>query len=63
MKIDLFGKWPKPLRPWDKKKYIKKEIPCAHDRCPECHGTGRKKNGEICVHMISCRCPKCNPYI
>lgn len=34
---------------------------CFHDNCPECHGTGRKANGEACVHMISCPCPKCSP--
>ncbi len=36
--------------------------PCLHDSCPECVGTGIKKNGSICVHNISCPCPKCTPY-
>ena len=35
--------------------------PCRHDSCSECHGTGRKQNGAICIHMISCPCPKCTP--
>lgn len=36
--------------------------PCLHDACPECVGTGRRKDGSTCVHMISCPCPKCTPY-
>jgi len=35
--------------------------PCAHDSCPECVGTGIKKDGSMCVHGISCSCPKCSP--
>ena len=34
---------------------------CLHDLCPTCHGTGRDDMGRICVHMISCPCPKCSP--
>jgi len=34
-------------------------MPCAHDECPKCHGTGKKINGEICIHHLSCMCPKC----
>lgn len=34
-------------------------IPCQHDACAECVGTGVKKNGTKCIHHISCRCPKC----
>lgn len=34
---------------------------CLHDQCPECNGTGNKKNGEKCIHYISCPCSKCNP--
>lgn len=33
---------------------------CFHDACPSCKGTGRKEDGEICVHHISCPCPKCS---
>ena len=36
--------------------------PCLHDRCPQCVGTGIKKDGTRCIHMISCPCPKCNPH-
>jgi len=35
---------------------------CLHNGCSQCHGTGIKKNGEICVHMISCPCKNCNPF-
>lgn len=35
--------------------------PCLHDQCPECVGTGIKKDGTPRVHMISCPCPKCSP--
>lgn len=34
---------------------------CLHDACPECHGTGKKKDGSFCIHHISCPCPKCSP--
>lgn len=32
---------------------------CLHKACDQCHGTGKKKDGTFCVHMISCPCPKC----
>ena len=35
--------------------------PCMHDGCSQCHGTGIRANGTICVHMLCCPCPKCNP--
>lgn len=35
--------------------------PCLHDSCPECVGTGIKRDGTACVHSLSCPCPKCNP--
>lgn len=35
---------------------------CLHDQCSECHGKGEKKNGERCIHMISCSCPRCTSY-
>lgn len=35
--------------------------PCLHDQCTECDGTGKKKNGQTCIHYISCPCPKCTP--
>lgn len=34
---------------------------CLHKSCSSCKGTGRKSNGELCVHMISCSCPSCSP--
>lgn len=35
---------------------------CLHDRCSSCHGTGTRNDGlGMCVHMISCPCPKCSP--
>ena len=34
---------------------------CLHDQCPECHGTGKKHDGSMCIHFISCSCPKCTP--
>ena len=36
--------------------YTKEADNCLHKNCPECHG-----NGEVCIHMISCPCPKCTP--
>ena len=35
--------------------------PCAHEQCPQCHGTGIKVDGSPCIHYISCSCPKCRP--
>mgnify|MGYP001767696399 CR=1 FL=1 len=37
--------------------------PCLHDGCPECSGTGIKRDGGICIHGISCPCPKCSPSV
>lgn len=36
--------------------------PCLHDNCPECVGTGIKRDGHTCIHGISCPCPKCSAY-
>ena len=36
--------------------------PCLHDSCPDCLGTGVRRDGGICIHGISCPCPKCTPY-
>ena len=41
--------------------YAKEVDKCLHKNCPECHGNGVKLNGEICIHMISCPCPRCTP--
>jgi hypothetical protein len=36
-------------------------IPCLHLACPRCHGTGRTYEGAMCLHAISCPCPRCTP--
>ena len=33
---------------------------CLHEYCRKCHGKGIDKNGNACVHMLVCNCPKCN---
>lgn len=35
--------------------------PCMHDACASCHGTGVRIDGSLCIHCISCPCPKCSP--
>lgn len=35
--------------------------PCLHNSCPQCFGTGIKHDGSVCIHHISCPCPKCTP--
>jgi len=36
---------------------------CLHDNCTQCSGSGVRKDGlGPCIHMISCPCPRCNPY-
>lgn len=37
------------------------EQACMHDQCSQCVGTGVKSDGTLCVHMISCPCPRCRP--
>lgn len=37
--------------------------PCLHNACPQCVGTGIKGDGTPCVHMLSCPCPRCTPYM
>lgn len=32
---------------------------CMHENCPDCQGTGRKQDGTMCIHYISCPCKKC----
>lgn len=35
---------------------------CLHEGCHSCGGTGQKRDGGgMCVHSISCPCPKCSP--
>lgn len=33
---------------------------CLQDACDNCHGTGQGRFG-VCVHAISCPCPKHSP--
>lgn len=37
------------------------EVECLHDKCKECNGTGKRKDGKTCIHVISCLCKKCIP--
>lgn len=37
--------------------------PCLHGQCSACHGTGHRPFGGPCIHMISCKCPKCTPMM
>jgi hypothetical protein len=55
--------FPKNNPPWKERIFRDKIQECLHNKCPKCRGTGRDENtGAICVHMISCPCPKCTPY-
>jgi hypothetical protein len=45
---------------YEQQKIITQIYPCLHDACPQCRGTGRSVLG-ICIHNISCSCPKCSP--
>ena len=36
--------------------------PCAHDNCSECVGTGIRRDGTSCVHILVCSCPKCRRF-
>ena len=33
---------------------------CLHDNCTMCTFTHVKVNGEVCIHLISCPCDRCN---
>ena len=40
------------------------EQPCLHKQCSKCLGSGFDlKTGEMCVHHMSCSCPRCTPRI
>ena len=45
---------------FQKQKKINEKNNCLHYSCPECNGTWKKNGGQMCVHHISCPCPKCN---
>lgn len=55
-----------PTQKWNKLDWVKNNHnninDCRHKNCSQCHGTGIKKDGQQCIHMISCSCKKCNPY-
>ena len=34
---------------------------CLYLTCTRCGGTGRDSLGRMCVHAMSCPCPKCTP--
>lgn len=56
----------KPLNIWEALKVFKarprpKPVACMHTLCPKCHGTGRDVMGQMCVHAMSCPCPKHRP--
>jgi len=38
----------------------KESSDCMHDNCSNCRGTGQSKFGGMCVHGMSCPCPKCS---
>lgn len=38
------------------------EADCAHTKCGKCGGSGKTKDGSICLHLISCRCSRCNKH-
>ena len=40
--------------------YKPQDDQCLHLQCPSCNGTGvNKSTGEVCVHHLSCPCPRC----
>lgn len=46
---------------WTDRTQVVVTQPCAHNSCSQCVGTGVKQDGSRCVHMLSCRCPRCTP--
>ncbi len=32
---------------------------CLHQSCSQCHGAGRKADGQICFHYLVCMCKGC----
>lgn len=39
-----------------------KNVNCLHKTCTDCQGSGKKKDGQVCIHYISCPCNKCSPF-
>lgn len=54
-------KWKKYLDGTPSDSFGKETNRCLHDNCETCKGTGRKKDGSHCIHMISCSCSRCSP--
>lgn len=49
------------LKKYDKNTIIKDTSKCLHYACSECKGTGVRKGGGVCFHMLSCPCSSCTP--
>lgn len=32
---------------------------CLHKSCPECQGSGLKRDGTMCIHGVYCNCCEC----
>jgi len=54
-------------RPINRADYVRNPVAypannsCMHNACSECHGSGRRRDGSACPHLISCPCKRCNP--
>lgn len=46
----------------DESEYEKARKTCKHKECSECGGTGLRKDGSQCIHMIACYCKWCHPF-
>lgn len=44
-------------------KYVSNWRACMHDQCSRCEGTGVQLDGQKCIHMISCPCPRCTMHM
>ena len=51
--------WKKKIQEYDYSKNTKQK--CLHEQCSKCKGTGHDTLGKLCIHMLSCPCPKCIP--
>jgi hypothetical protein len=60
--MSWFDNWcEEQWKKWRQETAEEKEQHCLHHGCPQCNGTGRKKDGTMCIHHLSCPCPKCTP--
>lgn len=53
------SEYPRPDLPWIPS--TPRATDCLHLTCTRCGGTGRDSLGRMCVHAMSCPCPKCTP--